>query len=322
MKKITILIPCYNEEKNIIPIYNETLNVIKNLNDYKWEFLFVDNCSTDGTQEGLRSLAAKDKRIKVILNQANYGITRSVCNGFFSSDGDAVIMLEADFEDPPQLIPEFVKAWEEGYKVVLAKYRSRQENPVVHMCRKLYYKIVTSISEVKLVSNVNGFGLYDRSALKVLESLEERDPRPRYIFTELGYQIKYILFDKPKRREGKSSFTLRSYYRVMVTSVIATSQAPLHMACLLGFVVSAVSFFIGLIYLVKKITLWGAFDWGVAPLIVGVFFIGGVQLFFIGIIGEYLGAVLTRLTKRPYVMERERINFDNADPEREKEEKE
>lgn len=313
MKKITIMVPCYNEVKNVIPLYNETLNIIKDLDNYKWEFLFVDNCSTDGTQESLRSLAKKDKRVKVILNQANYGLSRSACNGLFSADGDAVILLEADFEDPPQLIPEFIRAWEEGYKVVLARYRSRQENVVIHACRKLYYKIITSLSEVKLVSNVNGFGLYDQSALNILNSLGEREPKPRYIFSELGYQIKYIPFDKPTRREGKSSFTPISYYRETIKSVIATSQVPLHMACLLGVLISFTSLLIALFYFVHKLRHWETFDAGIAPAVIGVFFIGGIQLFFIGIIGEYLGEVLKKMTKRPRVIEKERINFESEE---------
>lgn len=313
MKKIGVMIYCYNEVENIRTVYERTVNVIEGLTQYQWEILFADNRSTDGTDEILRELAAKDHRVKVILNQANYGGTRSASNGLFSMNSDAVILMASDLEEPPELIPQFLAAWEEGYKVVLAQYTSREENILIHAFRQLYYKIIMAFSELKLEKNVTGFGLFDRSALDILRVIEEPEPMLRYLFAELGYNIKYIPFHKPHRKKGRSSFSIFNYYREFIKSLIATSQAPLHMVSLLGFTVSAVSFLIGLFYFVLKLVMWGTFDWGIAPLVVGMFFLGGVQLICIGIIGEYLGAVLTRLTKRPYVIERERINFDDAD---------
>lgn len=308
MKKVGIMIYCYNEVENIRTVYERTVNVIDNLKQYQWEILFSDNRSTDGTDEILRELAAKDRRVKVILNQANY-VGGSVLNGVLSMDSDAVINMASDLEEPPELIPQFLAAWEEGYQVVFGQYTSREENILIHTFRQLYYKIILSFSEAKLEKNVNGFGLLDRRAIDVLKELGEPWGTVRYLFAELGYDIKYIPFHKPHRKKGKSSFSLLGYYRVFVQSVIATSQMPLHMASILGFAVSAVSFFIGLIYFILKLAMWGTFDWGIAPLLVGIFFLGGVQLICIGIIGEYLGAVLTKLTKRPLVIERERINF-------------
>lgn len=318
MKKIGVMIYCYNEVENIRTVYEKTVDVIDGLKQYQWEILFADNRSTDGTDDILRELAAKDHRVKVILNQANYGGLRSTSNGLFSLDTDAAILMASDLEEPPELIPQFLAAWEEGYRVVLAQYISREENILIHAFRQLYYKIILAFSEVTLEKNVCGFGLFDRSALDVLKALEEPEPMPRYLFAELGYDIKYIPFHKPHRKKGKSSFSIFSYYREFVKSLIATSQAPLHMASLLGFAVSAASFFIGLFYFVLKLAMWSTFDWGIAPIVVGMFFLGGVQLICIGIIGEYLGAVLTRLTKRPYVIERERINFGDTNTEEEK----
>lgn len=309
MKKIGVMIYCYNEVDNIKAIYGETVAVINNLHDYQWEILFADNRSTDGTDEALREIAAKDSRVKVILNQANYGGIASVTNGLFALDSDAAICMASDLEEPPTLIPQFIEAWEQGYKVVLAQYTSREENIFIHAFRQLYYKIILAFSEVRLEKNITGFGLFDRSALEIVKSLEEPNPMLRYLYAELGYDIKYIPFHKPHRKSGKSTFSILGYYREFIKSLIATSQAPLHMACLLGFAISGVSFLVALVYFVLKLTMWETFDWGVAPLIAGVFFLGGVQLIFTGIIGEYLGSVLTRVTKRPYVIERERINF-------------
>lgn len=313
MKKIGILIYCYNEVENIPLVYAATVNTINNLTDYQWEILFADNCSTDGTDKILRELAAKDSRVRVILNQANFGGIRSAMNGIFALNTDAIVYMASDLEEPPELICQFVKAWENGYKVVLAQYASRDENIFIHMCRQLYYKIILMLSDAKLEKNVTGFGLFDKSALDEVKNLDEPEPLLRYLFAELGYDIRYIPFHKPHRKKGKSSFSIFSYYLEFVKSLVITSQIPLHLASLIGFCISIGSFCVALVYFIMKILLWGTFDWGIAPVLIGVFFLGGVQLFFIGIIGEYLGAVLKRVTKRPYVIERERINFDDSE---------
>ncbi len=319
MKKICVVSSCFNEALNVDDLYDELIKVTDEIPHYSWEFLFADNCSTDGTEQKLRELAAKDKRVKVILNQANYGPARSGTNALYSAEADAAILMAADLEDPPQLIPEFIKAWEEGYKVVFAQYRKRDENFFIHICRKIYHELIAKMAGSQIEKNLTGFGLIDRMVLKVMQSC--RDPIPHIVFftSELGYKIKYIPFDKPKRKNGKSYYSIIRYYRTAMENITTASQAPLHMACTVGVMLSIGSLVVALVYLIRKLFYWDAFDLGVAPLVVGLFFLGGIQIFFIGIVGEYLGSVLKRLTIRPYVIEKERINFDrNEDVEESK----
>lgn len=310
MKKISILIPCYNEKENVDRIYEEVLLVINTIPKYDWEIVFADNCSTDGTVDSLRKLAQENNRVRIILNQANYGPYRSSANGMFSLCTDAVIPMACDLEDPPQLIPKFVEEWERGYEVVLAQYVTRKENMFIHTCRKLYYSILQKISDTSPIRNVTGYGLFDKKVIDVMKDLNEYEPRPRYLVSELGYNIKLISFDKPRRESGRSSYSFLKYYREAIDSLIANSKVPLHIASFLGFVVAVVCLIVAMFYLIYKLLFWDSFDVGIAPLVIGIFFLGAVQLFFVGILGEYICEVLKRITKRPYVIERERINFE------------
>lgn len=311
MKKICFVIPCFNEALNIDRLYNELLKVIEGMPCYSWEFLFADNCSVDETEHKLRELAAKDKRVKVILNQANYGPARSSANAMYSVNADAAIIMAADLEDPPELISEFIKEWENGYKVVFAQYKKRRENIFIHMCRKIYYNITVGISDFQTEKNLTGFGLLDQSVLKMMKFVHEPAPNIVYLTAEMGYKIKYIPFDKPQRAGGKSSYSVMRYYRTAMENLVMCSQTPLHVACTFGAILSIVCLLLALIFLIRKLVNWDAFNLGMAPLVIGLFFLGGVQLFFIGIVGEYLGNALKRLTIRPYVIERERINFES-----------
>ncbi len=311
MKKISILIPCYNEVENVEKVYQEVISVISQINNYKWEIVFADNCSTDGTDDALRTLAKKSHIVKVILNQANYGPYRSSANGMFQIHADAIIPLACDLEDPPQLIPIFLEEWEKGHKVILAQYVSRKENALIHACRAMYYSFLQKISDTRQIKNVTGYGLFDKSVVDTLKSLNEYEPRPRYLVSELGYSIKLISFNKPKREKGKSSYSIVKYYREAIDSLIANSKVPLHIASFLGFVLAIICLIVAIFYFGYKLMFWDSFEMGIAPLVIGIFFLGAVQLFFVGIIGEYLGEVLKRVTKRPYVIEREKINFDD-----------
>lgn len=310
MKKITIVSGCYNEAGNIDNLYNAIREYTDKLTDYEWEILFADNCSTDGTVEILRNLATKDSRVKVILNQANYGPDRSGINALFAARADAVISMAADLEDPPALIPSFVKAWEEGSKVVMGQYTSRKGNPVINICREIYYHIIVLFSEYKLEQNVTGFGLYDMDVINQIRALGEYSVILRALCTELGYRIKYIPFVKPVRKFGKSSYSFLKYYKYAVETLVLTSHAPLHMASFVGFIISACSVLAAIYYLLQKLLHWYTFEFGLAPMIIGMFFLGGVQLFFIGVIGEYLSSAIKRVTTRPFVIEKERINFE------------
>lgn len=310
MKKISIIIPCYNESANIDALYAAVTKEIGALPQYEWEMIFEDNCSTDNTVDLLRALTEKDKRVRVIVNMANYGPDRSGNNLFLSPCADAVIGMAADLEDPPSLIPQFVEAWEQGWPVVMGQYASRRENPVMSACRGLYYRIIAAFSDVKLEKNVTGFGLYDMSVIDQIRSLGEYQIVPRFLCTELGYPVKYIPFEKPKRAGGKSSYSLAGYYRTAVESLVLTSHAPLHLASLIGFAISIISILVAVYFFVRKLVQWYTFDLGMAPLIIGVFFLGGVQLFFVGVLSEYLSSVIRRMQHRPYVIEKERINFE------------
>ena len=310
MKKICVVSSCFNEEGNIEELYEKLLQQFAYLPEYDWEIIFEDNCSSDKTVSILRRLAEKDKRVKVILNMSNYGPDRSGANALFSAQADAVIPMASDLEDPPSLIPEFVQAWDEGYLVVMGQYKTRKGDPILQFCRRTYYKIMDALTDVKIENNVTGFGLYDMSVIDRIRGLGEYSIVLRFLCAELGYDIKYIPFDKPKRKEGKSSYSFVKYYNYAVETLVLTSHAPLHLASTVGFIMSMCSFFVGLFYLIFKIRYWYEFDAGAAPVVIGMFFLGGVQLFFIGVIGEYLSSAIKRVTKRPFVIEKERINFD------------
>lgn len=312
MKKICIVSSCYNEAENIEELYLQLSQQIDALPQYEWEFLFADNCSEDATADILRALAGKDQRVKVILNQANYGPDRSGANALLSARADAVIVMASDLEDPPYMIPNFVEAWEAGYPVVMGRYDTRKENPMMHLCRRIYYGVIAQFSDYQTERNVTGFGLYDMKVIDQIRKLGEYSIVLRFLCTELGYPIRYISFDKPARKAGRSSYSFIKYYKYAVETLVLTSHAPLHMASAAGFVMSVCSLLIALFYLIWKLTHWYTFEFGLAPLMIGIFFLGGVQLFFIGVIGEYLSSAIKRVTKRPYVIERERINFENC----------
>ena len=300
MKKISIVSGCYNEAGNIENLYKEIRKQTDVLTNYEWEIVFADNCSTDGTVEILRDLAAKDRRVKVILNQANYGPERSGANALLSVCADAVILMASDLEDPPELIPGFVKAWEDGYKVVMGQYTSRQGNPVINLCRWIYYHVIALFSEYKLEQNVTGFGIYDMDVINRIRELGEYCIIIRFLCTELGYTIKYIPFTKPLRKSGKSSYSLTKYYKYAVETLVLTSHAPLHLASFVGFIISVCSVLVALYYLIQKLLHWYTFE----------YFFCFFYIHFIGVIGEYLSSAIKRVTKRPFVIEKERINFE------------
>lgn len=311
-KKITIAIPCYNESANIDALYTAIRAEIDRLDRYEWELVFEDNSSTDDTVALLRRLTERDRRVRVVVNMSNYGPERSGSNLFLLPRADAVIGMCADLEDPPSLIPQFVEAWEQGWPVVLGKYVSRKENPVMRACRGLYYRIIAAFSDVKLERNVTGFGLFDMSVVNEIRKLGEYCIMTRFLCAELGYPIRYIPYDKPKRQGGRSSYSLLKYYRTAVDSLVLTSHAPLHLASFLGFVISMCSILVALFYFIQKLIRWDTFELGMAPLTIGLFFLGGVQLFFIGVLSEYLSDLIKRQQHRPYVIEKERINFEDG----------
>lgn len=309
MKKISLFTPCYNEEGNIPELYNSVRAVMDSMPQYEFEYVLIDNASTDNTVDALRKICAQDKRVKVIVNQKNFGPGRSGCYGFLQTTGDASICFAADGQDPPSMIPEFIKKWENGAKVVWGRKAGAEEHGLIKLCRKAYYFIIQAFSEEKQYSNVSGFGLYDREVVDLIAEVNDPIPNFRYLIADFGYQVEFVDYIKPNRKAGKSSYNFWRYYNTAMDSLVSTSTVPLRLITMFGFVLAFISFLIGLFYLILKLIFWNSFVIGQAPLVIGMFFLGSVQIIFIGLLGEYIGSVAVRVMKRPMVVEKERINF-------------
>ncbi|WP_288521380.1 glycosyltransferase family 2 protein [uncultured Brachyspira sp.] len=311
MKKISVLIPTYNEEKNVVPLSKEIINIFNNeLNNYKYEIIFIDNYSNDNTRLNIIKLCKENKNIKAIFNAKNFGWTKSPYYGLLQMTGDCVIIMCADFQDPPKMIVDFVREWESGYKIVIGIKNKSKENPIMYFIRNIYYKLIKNISETEHIEQFTGFGLYDKEFINVLKNLDDCYPYFRGIVAELGYKIKKINYEQQKRKFGKSKSNLYMLYDYAMLGIVSYSKIVMRLATMIGFLFSFLSFLSGLIYFVYKIIYWELFYIGIAPLIIGVFFIGSVQLFFIGLLGEYILNINTRVMKRPLVIEEKRINFD------------
>ena len=306
---ISVMTPCYNEEGNVEPLHEAVAAAFAGLPDYDWEHIFIDNASIDGTAAVLRKMAAADPKVKVILNTRNFGQMRSPYYGALQAFGDAVIPMAADLQDPPSLIPEFVAKWEEGYRVVQAVKTGAQESRLMYAVRRLYYRLVTDLSEVRLVKNTTGFGLYDKQVMDILRSMHEAYPYFRGLTAELGFEPALVEYEQPSRARGITSNNFFSLYDVAMAGITSHSRVPLRIATMLGFASALVSMLIAFVYLVYKIVNWQTFSVGIAPVVIGLFFFGSVQLFFLGVVGEYIGAIYTQVLNRPLVVEKERINF-------------
>lgn len=308
-KKISICVGCFNEEANIEPLYKKIIEVMENVEKYDFELIYSDNDSTDKSQEILRNICRHDERVKAIFNTRNFGASRSGKNALFAASGDAVIGLACDFQEPPELIPTFIQSWEKGNLITLGQKLSTREKGIKALCRKLYYKIIDSFSEVRQYSQITGFGIFDKKIIAEIKELNEPDMAMRHILAELGHRAILIPYMQNKRRAGKSSFNMWRYLDFSINSLIRTSKFPLRIATVLGFFISIISFLIGMIYFVIKLINWDSFSIGIAPIIIGIFFMGSIQLLFIGLIGEYIGAIFIKTNNHPIVFENERINF-------------
>ena len=310
MKHISVMTPCYNEEGNIRNIYNAVKEQFDKMPQYTYEHIFIDNYSTDNSRKILRELAAEDSNVKVILNARNFGPNRSGSYGMLQGTGDALICIVCDLQDPPEMIPSFLQKWEEGYKVVLGQKTKSKENPLMFQVRKLYYKIMEKLSETEHLTNVTGYGLFDKEVLDMIKWMDDPDPYIRGLVTQLGYKWCLVEYTQQERTSGKSSYNFNRYFDFAITGLTHVSKKPLRIVTLAGLIMSAISFAIAIIYLVFKLVHWYEFDMGTAPILIGVFLLRSVQLACLGVIGEYIGAILTKVTKRPMVVEEERINFD------------
>ena len=310
-KHISIVTPCYNEEGNVANLSRVIAGVFANLPQYSYEHVFIDNASTDSTVKILRQLAAGDKNIKVILNARNFGHIRSPFHGMLACKGDAIILVVADFQDPPEMIAQFLAKWEEGYKIVIGVKKRSRENPLMFAIRKAFYNLLAKMSDSgeRPVKNFTGFGLYDQSFIAVLRTLDDPYPYFRGMITELGFDRFEIEYTQPQRAAGKTKNNFFTLYDIAMLGFTNHSKLPLRLAAFVGFFSATVSLLVAVAYFVYKLIYWNWFVVGQAPLVIGVFFFASVQLFFIGIIGEYIGAIHTQVRKRPLVIEKERINF-------------
>ena len=308
-KLISIISPCYNEEGNVDDLYRRVMAVVQEFPQYDFEYLFIDNASTDGTVDKLRALAATDSRVKVIVNTRNFGHIRSPYWGIIQTRGAATVYLASDLQDPPEMIAEFIRAWEEGYKVVLATKPVSASNMLMHRLRQAYYRMLDGISDINLVKDATGFGLYDKVVLDKVREVNDPYPFLRGLICDLGYEIKTIPFNQPRRMRGISKNNFYSLYDIAWLGLVSHSLVPIRMAAFLGFAMGALSLLVAFVFLVLKLLYWDTFPVGVAPIVIGMFFMFGVLLFFVGILGEYIGAIHTYVQKRPVVVEKERINF-------------
>ena len=315
-KKISVRIPCYNELENARPIYEAVRDELeKSCPDYDYEILFIDNKSTDGTRDVLREICAEDKHVKAIFNSKNFGQFNSPYYGLLQTSGDCTISMCADFQDPVEMIPRFVKEWENGYKIVVGQKTTSKENPIVYFLRSCYYKLIRKMSSVEMIEHFTGFGLYDKSFVDVLRKLDDPTPFIRGIVAELGPEYKIIEYEQPKRRAGKTHNNFYTLYDAAMLSFTSYTRAGMRIATFGGFIIAFLSFLVAMGYLIAKLISWNSFNAGYAPIIIAVFFMGGVQLAFLGFLGEYVMSMNTRVMKRPLVIEEERLNFEYEDSE-------
>jgi glycosyltransferase involved in cell wall biosynthesis len=281
--------------------------------EYDFEHIFIDNASVDGTIPILRRIAAADKRVKIILNNRNFGHIRSPFHAILQARGDAVVRIAADLQDPPHLVNKFIRKWEEGFKIVIAVKTRSRETWIFYVLRSAYYKILRQLSEVPVIEHFTGFGLYDRQVVEIMRKIDDPYPYFRGLIADIGFTVAKLEFTQPKRQRG---ITKNNFYTLFDTAMLGftnNTKIPLRLAAMLGFFTAVVSFAMGLFYLIYKLIDWQNFALGLAPLVVGLFFFGGVQLLFLGIVGEYVGAIYTQVLHRPLVIEKERINFDSQD---------
>ncbi len=308
-KLISIVTPCYNEEANIDELYQRIVEVMSRL-DYDYEHIFIDNCSTDNSHAKLRALAAQDKRVKLIFNARNFGHIRSPYHALLQARGDAAVLIASDLQDPPEMIEEFVKKWEEGFKTVMAVKPESEESRLMFLMRRTYYRFVTRISEVPLVQNATGAGLFDRVVLDILKKIDDPYPYFRGLLCEIGFPIATVPFKQPRRQRGITKNNFYTLYDIAMLGITNHLKVPLRLMVMGGGLLAGLSLLIAFGFLVAKLLFWNSFQVGIAPLLISLFFFSSVQILFLGMLGEYLGSVHTQIRNMPLVVESERVNFD------------
>lgn len=315
MKLISVVASCFNEEDNVGPLYEQICRQFAALPDYDFEIILADNASTDATVQRIRTLAAADTRLKLIRNARNFGHIRSPMHALLQASGDAVIAMASDLQDPPELIPQFIAQWEQGVRIVAGVKPEVRSSWLLGQVRRLYYKIIGHISEVRQIQNFTGFGLYDRSVIEIVRQMDDPCPYFRGMVAEIGFPHVEVPYTQPARTRGITKNNFYSLYDLAMLGITSHSKLPIRIATMGGFALSALSLLVALIYLVYKLLRWDQFSVGMAPIVIGFFFFASVQLFFIGILGEYIASIHTQVQKRPLVIEAERVNFEPPDSE-------
>jgi glycosyltransferase involved in cell wall biosynthesis len=309
MKKISIVVPCFNEESNVDALYSRLVKVTALENRYAYEIIFIDNASEDSTVEKLKVLANQDERLKIIINTRNFGHIRSPYWGLMQTCGDAAIIIAADLQDPPELIPKFIKEWELGWRVILAQKPNSKTGLVMHNLRKFYYHLLNKLSDVNIVKNATGFGLYDRMFIDQLIGMSDPYPFIRGLACELGLPLKTVSFEQPKRAGGSSKNNFYTLFDIAMLGIVSHSLVPLRLSTILGFLIGLLSIGAAIMLFIMKILNWDGFILGIAPIAIGMFFMFGILFILIGLLGEYIAVILRHVRKRPIVVEKERINF-------------
>jgi len=309
---IAVVVPCYNEEDNVGLLYERVSAVFAEIPDVRLQIVFIDNASIDRTQERLRVLAAADRRVKAIFNVRNFGPLRSPLHAFYGAPGDAVIAMACDLQDPPELLKEFVRLWRTGFKVVIGIKPKSRESALMFRLRRTYYRTLNKISDTPLIENFTGFGLYDREVVETLRAIPDRRPYFRGLIADLGYKRAEIPYVQARREHGLTKNNFFDLYDVAMMGLTSHSRVPLRMATMAGFALGSLSLLVAVMYLIAKLIFWNRFALGQAPVLIGVFFFGSVQMFFVGILGEYIGAIHAQIHPRPWVIESERLNFERS----------
>ena len=304
------MVPCYNEEENIVPISKAIISELEKLENYDYELMFIDNCSTDNTRNLIRQVCEENKKIKAIFNVKNFGQFNSPYYGMCQLDGDCVISMCCDFQDPVEMIPVFVKYWEEGYQIVCGIKTSSKENKLIYWLRSIYYKLIKKYSSVEQIEQFTGFGLYDKSFIETLRKLHDPTPFIRGIVAEFGGKRKEVEYEQPKRKAGKTHNNFYTLYDAAMLSFTSYTKIGMRMAVFSGLFFAFVSFVTGIVYLIMKLVYWDRFVAGQAPTIIILTMMCSIILVFLGILGEYILTINQRVMNRPLVIEQERINFD------------
>jgi len=312
MRTVSIMTPCYNEEANVAELYDRIRQAMLAAGQYRYEHIFIDNSSRDGTVPALKEIARRDPNVKIIVNARNFGHVRSPMHALLEARGDAVISMASDLQDPPEMIPTMLAKWEEGYSVVLGIKRASAENPLMFWLRKKYYALVQRLSSIDTFENFTGFGLYDRKVVEAVRTFDDPYPYFRGMIAEIGLPHCQLPYDQPRRKGGITKNNFYTLYDLAMLGITNLSKVPLRLVTALGFACSILSLLTGIGYFFYKLLFWTNFTVGIAPLVIGLFFLGSVQLLSMGILGEYVGAIHTQVQKRPYVIEKERINFEHA----------